>query len=138
MKSEIRMSKSEPPKLSGEINQKETVRRIAVGLASIAILFLVSVGKVDAASAQSGPTWKAGVAKAIITPEKPIWLAGYAVKRVPDGKLHDLWMKALTLEDASGHRAVLITSDFQGIPKGMSDPAFEELRKQYNLERKDV
>ncbi|MFM7318675.1 MAG: hypothetical protein ACKO5E_17160, partial [bacterium] len=42
--------------------------------------------------------WKAGVAKAVITPEKPVWLAGYGSKRVPDGKLHDLWMKALALE----------------------------------------
>jgi hypothetical protein len=36
--------------------------------------------------------WKAGVAKAVITPEKAVWLAGYGSKRAPDGKLHDLWM----------------------------------------------
>ena len=35
------------------------------------------------------PTWKAGVAKAIITPEKGVWLAGYGSKRPPDGKLHE-------------------------------------------------
>jgi hypothetical protein len=105
-------------------------------------MFLVAAGKVCAAEkpreAQSNGTWKAGIAKTIITPEKPVWLAGYGTKRVPDGKLHELWMKALALEDPSGHRAVLITSDFQGVPKGMSDPAFEELRKQFKLERKDV
>ena len=42
-------------------------------------------------------TWKAGVAKRVITPEKGVWLAGYGSKRAPDGKLHDLWMKALSL-----------------------------------------
>ncbi len=50
-----------------------------------------------------------------------MWLAGYGSKRVPDGKLHDLWVKALALEDAEGRRAVLITSDFQGVPRAMSD-----------------
>jgi hypothetical protein len=84
------------------------------------------------------PTWKAGVAKAIITPEKAVWLAGYGTKRVPDGKLHDIWMKALALEDAKGQRAVLVTSDFQGVPKAMSDRVFTRLRTQLKLERQQV
>ena len=83
-------------------------------------------------------TWKVGIAKAVITPEKSVWLAGYGTKRPPDGKLHDLWMKALALEDADGHRAVLVTSDFQGVPKSMSDLAFEQLRTEYGLERRQV
>ena len=86
---------------------------------------------------ERAPAWKAGLAKAVITPEKAVWLAGYGSKRVPDGKLHDLWMKALALE-AGGKRAVLITSDFQGVPKGMSDNVFAELEKQHGLAREDV
>lgn len=82
--------------------------------------------------------WKAGVAKAVITPEKSVWLAGYGSKRAPDGKLHDLWMKALALEDNAGQRVVLITSDFQGVPKIMSDRVFEQLQKQFKLERSQV
>jgi hypothetical protein len=89
-------------------------------------------------AATSNSTWKAGVARAVITPEKAVWLAGYGSKRVPDGKLHDLWMKALALEDANGHRAVLITSDFQGVPKVMSDRVFEQLKTRFGIERKDV
>ncbi len=93
----------------------------------------------DKPPAAKGPgTWKAGVAKAVITPEKGVWLAGYGSKRPPDGKLHDLWMKALALEDARGRRAVMVTSDFQGIPKGMSDRVFEQLTKKYELERHQV
>ena len=82
--------------------------------------------------------WKAGLAKAVVTPEKAVWLAGYGSKRPPDGKLHDLWMKALALEAADGHRVVLITSDFQGVPKGMSDRVFEQLAAKYSLSRADV
>ena len=87
---------------------------------------------------RSQPAWKAGVAKAVITPEKSVWLAGYGSKRAPDGKLHDLWMKALSLEDDKGQRVVLITSDFQGVPKIMSDRVFEQLQKQFKLERTQV
>jgi hypothetical protein len=90
------------------------------------------------ASAQTAPAWKAGVARAVITPEKSVWLAGYGSKRPPDGKLHDLWMKALALEAAGGKRAVLITSDFQGVPKAMSDRVFAQLREKFSLERDQV
>ncbi|HVX61040.1 MAG TPA: neutral/alkaline non-lysosomal ceramidase N-terminal domain-containing protein [Pirellulales bacterium] len=82
--------------------------------------------------------WKAGLAKAVITPESGVWLAGYGSKRPPDGKLHDLWMKALALEDAAGHRVVLVTSDFQGVPKVMSDPVFKQLEQKFGLHRADV
>jgi hypothetical protein len=84
------------------------------------------------------PTWKAGVAKAVITPEKGVWLAGYGAKRPPDGKLHDLWAKALALEDPDGRRAVMVTSDFQGVPKEMSDRVFQRLREKWKLERPQV
>src|SRR3954464_5160955 len=82
--------------------------------------------------------WKAGVAKAVITPEKGVWLAGYGTKRPPDGKLHDLWMKALALEDPGGNRRVLGNNDFQGVPKGMSDRVFARLRKELKLDRRQV
>jgi hypothetical protein len=86
----------------------------------------------------SAANWKAGVARTVITPEKAVWLAGYGTKRVPDGKLHDLWMKALALEDNQGRRAVLITSDFQGVPKGMSDQVFGQLEQKFGLKREEV
>src|SRR5258707_10373777 len=110
------------------------MRRCSFRLGVIALCFISVVGQADA----QGPTWKAGVAKAVITPEKAVWLAGYGTKRPPDGKLHDLWMKALALEDAGGRRAVLVTSDFQGVPKGMSDQVFEQVRAKFGLERRQV
>src|SRR5262245_21138729 len=85
-----------------------------------------------------GANWKAGVARAVVTPKTAVWLAGYGTKRVPTGTLHDLWMKALALEDAAGRRAVLIASDFQGVPRSMSDPVFERLRREFGLERHQV
>ena len=104
---------------------------------SAAAIAVATLGNVRAFS-QEKPVWKAGVAKAVITPEKSVWLAGYGSKRAPDGKLHDLWVKALALEDNAGQRVVLITSDFQGVPKIMSDRVFEQLQKQFTLERSQV
>ncbi|MFO1092379.1 MAG: neutral/alkaline non-lysosomal ceramidase N-terminal domain-containing protein [Planctomycetaceae bacterium] len=89
------------------------------------------------AAAADPPGWKAGLAKAVITPDTSVWLAGYGGRRPPDGKLHDLSMKALALE-ADGQRVVLITSDFQGVPKVMSDPVFAEVKDRYGLERAQI
>ncbi|MEX0711654.1 MAG: neutral/alkaline non-lysosomal ceramidase N-terminal domain-containing protein [Pirellulales bacterium] len=101
-------------------------------------LLAILLGGLASCAQGAEAQWKAGVAKAVITPEKAVWLAGYGSKRVPDGKLHDLWMKALALEDEEGRRAVLVTSDFQGVPKGMSDRVFEELERKFGLERRQV
>ncbi|MFA6564068.1 MAG: neutral/alkaline non-lysosomal ceramidase N-terminal domain-containing protein [Verrucomicrobiia bacterium] len=91
-----------------------------------------------AACSVQAASWEAGVAKAIITPEKSVWLAGYGSKRAPEGKLHDLWLKSLALKDSDGRRAVLVTSDFQGIPKAMADRTCEKLRQRFDLARDQV
>ena len=49
--------------------------------------------------------WKAGAAKAPITPPSLMWMAGYGSRdHIAEGKLTDLWAKALVLEDPSGNR----------------------------------
>ena len=101
------------------------------------VFTVASTGFVQRLAAEA-PVWNAGIAKRVITPDTSVWLAGYGSKRVPDGKLHDLWMKALALEDADGHRAVLIASDFQGVPKVMSDPVFAQASEKYGLERRQL
>src|SRR5438552_3570560 len=50
-------------------------------------------------------SWKAGVARRVITPAEPMWLAGWAVRKEPArGTLTDLYAKALALEDDQGSR----------------------------------
>jgi neutral ceramidase len=116
---------------------RSTTRRQFIRTFTAAIAIAVACGG-GLAFSQEKPAWKAGVARAVLTPEKSVWLAGYGSKRAPDGKLHDLWMKALALEDNAGHRAVLITSDFQGVPRMMSDRVFAQLKTQFKLERTQV
>ena len=117
----------------------EISRRQFAGQAVGLFAAVLGAGSLPPAVAHAAEgTWKAGLAKAVITPETSVWLAGYGTRRAPDGKLHDLWMKALALEDTTGHRAVLVTSDFQGVPKVMSDPVFQQVKEKFGLERHQV
>ncbi len=75
----------------------------------------------------------------VITPPEYMWMAGYAARDKPaDGKLHDLWLKALALEDAEGNRALLITSDIIGFSRDLSQSICNKLYEKYKLERKDI
>src|SRR5947209_11273133 len=85
------------------------------------------------------PTWKAGAAKVSITPDQPMWMSGYAARTKPaEGKLHDLWAKALVLEDPDGRRGVLVTMDLVGIPRDLSLAVRDELKEKYALPRESV
>src|SRR6478735_8893546 len=67
------------------------------------------------------PGWKAGFGAAKITPTQPMWMSGYASRTAPaDGTETDLWAKACVLEDARGHRAVVVTLDLVGIDRTLS------------------
>jgi hypothetical protein len=83
--------------------------------------------------------WKAGVARVIITPQEPVWMAGYASREHPsEGTLVDLWAKALAIEDAKGKKVVLITTDLLGIPKKMSDRIRNQIAVKYGLTRSQI
>ena len=114
------------------------MNRLTVRRASRLLLLLWCGTQACSRAHAEEPAWKAGVARAVVTPTTPVWLAGYAGQREPDGKLHDLWVKALALESPDGGRAVLITSDFQGVPKSMSDRVFARLHEEHGLDRSRV
>ncbi len=83
--------------------------------------------------------WKAGVAKRIITPENEVWMAGYASRNHgAEGKLHELWIKALALEDSFGNKALLITTDLLGLPRNVSATVAQELMEKLNLSRDQI
>ena len=83
--------------------------------------------------------WRAGVAQLVITPEQSMWMAGYGSRDHPsEGTLHDLWAKALVLEDANGEQAVLVTADLLGFPKNMSDRIRDRLEVKFNLSRAQI
>lgn len=95
---------------------------------SLALLFLAQPALAQA------PAWKAGVASQVITPRKNVWLAGYAGRtKPPDGKVNDLYAKALALEDADGNRCVILTLDLVGITRTMRDAVAKQVESQWKL-----
>lgn len=83
--------------------------------------------------------WKASVTKVNITPENYIWMGGYAFRNHPvEGKLTDLWAKALALEDANGRKAVIVTMDLHTIPKEISDHIRQELSERLHLSKAQI
>lgn len=83
--------------------------------------------------------WRFGKAKSSITPQEFMWMSGYGSRNKPaDGKLTELWVKVLALEDRDGNRALLITLDLIGIGRQMSDQITREIQDKYQLSRDRV
>jgi len=82
-------------------------------------------------------TWQVGIAKRVITPQTPVWLAGYGMKRAPEGKIHDLWVKVLALQDATGKRVVMATTDHMGMSKSIYEALFADIHERFGLERSE-
>lgn len=79
---------------------------------------------------------KAGVASIVITPREPMWLAGYGNRTRPsEGVLQELHAKALVIEDETGARTALVTSDLLGFIKEVSDPIAERVFQKYGIPR---
>ena len=86
----------------------------------VPLAFCVAISARAADDAPAG--WRAGVATAVITPKEPMWMAGYAARTRPsEGKIHDLYVKALALESAGRTRLVVVTADLIGIPRELRD-----------------
>jgi len=85
------------------------------------------------------PQWKAGAARTVVTPERPIWMAGYASRDKPaEGKQHDLYVRALALEDAAGNRAVVLSCDVVGIPRSIYDHTCRVAKEKFGLDRAQI
>jgi neutral ceramidase len=79
---------------------------------------------------------KAGFAKIVITPEQNVWMSGYANRAKPaEGKIHDLYARALAIQDSRGARVVLVTTDLLGLPRALSSEISEYANKSYGLRR---
>lgn len=88
------------------------------------------------ADATENIQWEAGVAQVNITPSHFMWMSGYGGRTVPaDGKLTDVWAKALVLRDPNGREAVLITADLIGIGAESTQIIAAALQTNHGLNR---
>ncbi len=106
------------------------------------VFFLIIILYEDASANYqelSSQGWKAGVARVIITPEEPMWMAGYGARNHPaEGTIQDLWAKALVLEDLKGKKALLLTTDLESFPKYMSDRIRNRIGATFGLTRAQI
>jgi hypothetical protein len=83
--------------------------------------------------------WKAGAAKVVITPQQLMWMSGYGARTKPaEGKVHDLWAKALALEDPAGKRLVIVTMDLVGIDRELSAQVCKAVMGKHQLPREAI
>lgn len=80
--------------------------------------------------------WKAGTATVDITPGKPVWMAGYAARKThSQGASTRLYAKALALDDGSGRKTVLVTTDVLGLTKRVSGEIAAQVKARHGIPR---
>jgi hypothetical protein len=110
-----------------------------VGSLSKALLGLLSLAVATWPAPAAEPEWKVGVAKVKITPEHPLYMAGYASRTKPFEKVTaDLYAKALALEDKEGHVSVIVTTDLIGLAAAVAEPICQRLASKAGLKREQI
>jgi hypothetical protein len=105
----------------------------------VAITLALTLAPYARAQDKTDAPWKAGAAKVVITPPQLMWMSGYGGRTKPaEGKVHDLWAKALALEDPAGRRIVIVTMDLVGIDRELSMQVCQEVMKKHKLPREAV
>lgn len=86
--------------------------------------------------------WQAGAAKVDITPQGPIWMAGYAARTRPsEGVASPIHAKALAIDDGRKNgegRVVFVTADIIGFPRVVADEIAINALKHFKLERSQL
>jgi hypothetical protein len=126
--------------MRGELPMPRLVRFVVL----VSIVPLLCSGPVRVADAQESAKvpetpWRAGFARRDITPQQPLFLAGYASRNRPFDHIESpLFVKALALEDAAGRRAVLVTCDIIGFKRAAAETICDRIQAASKLGRKDI
>ncbi|MBI4661392.1 MAG: neutral/alkaline non-lysosomal ceramidase N-terminal domain-containing protein [Verrucomicrobia bacterium] len=90
-------------------------------------------------AAEPRPQLQVGVAARDVTPNLPIWLAGYAARKKPADKIdHPLLAQAMAFKDASGERFVFVSLDNCEVSHAFVEPVTRELQEKHGLARGQV
>ncbi|MBG0859987.1 MAG: neutral/alkaline non-lysosomal ceramidase N-terminal domain-containing protein [Bacteroidales bacterium] len=82
---------------------------------------------------------RVGVARKPITPDLPFWLSGYASRDKPStGALHDLWAKAMVIEENSKSRIIIVTTDILGLSREVSEDVAARAISRYGIDRSQL
>ncbi len=107
-----------------------------------ATLFLATVAICwSAPAARAEPEWRVGLARVCISPEKPVWLYGYAGKarfKPYEGVLDDIFATALAIQSGDTEPAVLITADLCVLRKPEAEELCKVIMEKTGLQRRQI
>src|SRR5690349_17461936 len=87
----------------------------------------------------AAPAWRAGVATVDITPDRSLWMAGFAARTQPSqGVALPLHAKALALQSGNRPPAVLVTVDLLGVTVAMTDRVASLVQRRHHVRRVDI
>jgi hypothetical protein len=91
------------------------------------------------ADAFAAPAWQAGVATVDITPERSLWMAGFARRSQPSqGAAMPLHAKALAIKCGDQQPAVLVTVDLLGVTARMTSRVAALVQRRHRIRRADL
>src|ERR1041384_4538501 len=80
--------------------------------------------------------WRAGAAVVDITPQEPVWLAGYAARIRPSEAVRQpIHVKALALQDETSAVSIIVTIDLVGIRREMMEPIAQRASRELHIAR---
>ena len=100
---------------------------------------LAAIGLASRQSRSSAALSQAGVATVDITPDKSLWMAGFAARTQPSqGVALPLHAKALALRLGNARTAVLVTADLLGVTARITDRVAALVERRHGLRRADI
>jgi hypothetical protein len=103
------------------------------------IAAVAALGVTSRSGLPAAPGWRAGVATIDITPDRSLWMAGFAARTEPSqGVALPLHAKALALKCGNQGAAVLVTTDLLGVTARMTDRVAALVQRRHRLRRQDV
>jgi neutral ceramidase len=100
---------------------------------------VAAIGLTSGGIARSAAGWQAGAATIDITPDKSLWMAGFAARTQPSqGVAMPLHAKALALKCGDQPTAVLVTSDLLGVTARITDRVVSLVQRRHRLRRADI
>jgi hypothetical protein len=88
---------------------------------------------------RTAPPWRAGVATIDITPDRSLWMAGFARrKQASQGTALPLHAKALALQAGNANPVVLVTADLLGFTARITDRVSKAVQSRHRLRRADL
>jgi neutral ceramidase len=115
---------------------KVAVQLFALRLGMGFVILLAWTGSIQTGFSQE---FRAGSAKAKITPEELGWLGGYSHRNRPaEGVAADLWTRVLALKDRQGRSRVLVNADIHIFTRHQHQEIVKAARERFGIQESEL